>query len=553
MKTITFYSYKGGVGRTLALANIAKRLAEFGKKVCVIDFDLEAPGLHQKFSNNINKKDIKAGIVDYIYEFLHENNPPKSIKGFTTKIKFKSENIKDIDLITAGNIYSKEYWKKLSLINWGSLFYEKDSQGVAFFIDLKQKIEKELKPDFLLIDSRTGITDISGITMSILADELVLLIAKNEENIEGIVQIIETLSIPENSFKEGIPKINLVLSRIPYFSEPKEKYKEFNAKNYVLGTVNNYLRNCNSSFQLDKILVIHSDPELELDEKFKIAYEHDKISNKDEIPIATDYLTLFDEITNDVLSEEEKKKFNTLRKSEQLIEQAKKNHDNAMKIKLLKEAIVLNATSSEAYSELAVSYHIIKDYGEAIKNIRKAIRINPLDLKYQNVAGILNIRLNKLSEAEKIYRKILVVDEKYYDALFNLGYIFTHRGDYPEALKYYERVVILYPHYHEVHNATGNIYRLMKDYDKAFDYIYKALELNPRSAMATGTLAEIYADQGNEREFYKNLELSFSFGMNEEDFNRILQDESVYKSYLNEKKFLDILEKYNIKILKENT
>ena len=226
MKTITFYSYKGGVGRTLALANIAKRLAEFGKKVCIIDFDLEAPGLHQKFSNNINKKDIKAGIVEYIYEYSYENKLPKSIKGFTTKIKFNIKNIQDIDLITAGNIYSKEYWKKLTLINWGSLFYEKDSQGVAFFIDLKQKIEKELKPDFLLIDSRTGITDISGITMSILADEIVLLVAKNEENIEGIKQIIETLSVPENSFKEGIPKINLVLSRIPYFSQPKEKTRQ---------------------------------------------------------------------------------------------------------------------------------------------------------------------------------------------------------------------------------------------------------------------------------------------------------------------------------------
>ena len=50
MKTITFYSYKGGVGRTLALANIAKRLSEFGKKVCLIDFDLEAPGLHHPLS-----------------------------------------------------------------------------------------------------------------------------------------------------------------------------------------------------------------------------------------------------------------------------------------------------------------------------------------------------------------------------------------------------------------------------------------------------------------------------------------------------------------------
>ena len=68
MKTITFYSYKGGVGRSLALANIATRLAEFGKKVCLLDFDLEAPGLHYKFSTLLSnqKKEIKNGIVDYI-------------------------------------------------------------------------------------------------------------------------------------------------------------------------------------------------------------------------------------------------------------------------------------------------------------------------------------------------------------------------------------------------------------------------------------------------------------------------------------------------------
>ena len=48
MKTFTFYSYKGGVGRTLALVNVANRLVEFGKKVCILDFDLEAPGLQSK-------------------------------------------------------------------------------------------------------------------------------------------------------------------------------------------------------------------------------------------------------------------------------------------------------------------------------------------------------------------------------------------------------------------------------------------------------------------------------------------------------------------------
>ena len=50
MTTITFYSYKGGTGRALALANGARDLARLGLKVVAIDFDLEAPGLHYKFS-----------------------------------------------------------------------------------------------------------------------------------------------------------------------------------------------------------------------------------------------------------------------------------------------------------------------------------------------------------------------------------------------------------------------------------------------------------------------------------------------------------------------
>ena len=81
MKTITFYSYKGGVGRSLALVNIATRLAEFGKKVCVIDFDLEAPGLHLKFP--VSRGDLKKtnkGIVDYVYDFAHKGILQKNIK-----------------------------------------------------------------------------------------------------------------------------------------------------------------------------------------------------------------------------------------------------------------------------------------------------------------------------------------------------------------------------------------------------------------------------------------------------------------------------------------
>jgi len=45
MYVTTFYSFKGGVGRTMALVNVAVELALQGKRVVAVDFDLEAPGL----------------------------------------------------------------------------------------------------------------------------------------------------------------------------------------------------------------------------------------------------------------------------------------------------------------------------------------------------------------------------------------------------------------------------------------------------------------------------------------------------------------------------
>src|SRR5690349_21130934 len=47
---ITFYSYKGGVGRSFLLANVAATLSRWGYRVLCVDFDLEAPGLAHYFS-----------------------------------------------------------------------------------------------------------------------------------------------------------------------------------------------------------------------------------------------------------------------------------------------------------------------------------------------------------------------------------------------------------------------------------------------------------------------------------------------------------------------
>ena len=68
-KFVTFYSYKGGVGRTMALSNIAWLLTkQHDKKVVIVDWDLEAPGLHRFF--DLSDNDIKCkGLIDLMYDF----------------------------------------------------------------------------------------------------------------------------------------------------------------------------------------------------------------------------------------------------------------------------------------------------------------------------------------------------------------------------------------------------------------------------------------------------------------------------------------------------
>ena len=92
---ITFYSYKGGTGRSMALANvaclIAKKGAETSQRVLVVDWDLEAPGLHKFFEmqpkNPENEK--RPGIINY---FSKLRDLLKEKKGLYEKIENESES-----------------------------------------------------------------------------------------------------------------------------------------------------------------------------------------------------------------------------------------------------------------------------------------------------------------------------------------------------------------------------------------------------------------------------------------------------------------------------
>ena len=281
METITFYSYKGGVGRTLALSNTATYLSRFGLNVCVLDFDLEAPGLHYKFG--LDSKEIKKGLVDYIFDFYsaHEIN---QIKEYSINISKQGDG--QISIIPAGAVATSEYWKKLSEINWSDLLYDANNKGILFFLELKEKIKNEIKPDFLLIDSRTGVTEIGGICTSLLADKVVFLLTNNNENLEGSCQILKSLKKAERLPNQEIIKPYFVLTRIPISKEAEQGVEE-----KIINNVRNKLKAIEKT-DIKELLVIHSDRELELSETLTI----NNLKNQTQSSLLNDYLKLFSQI-----------------------------------------------------------------------------------------------------------------------------------------------------------------------------------------------------------------------------------------------------------------
>lgn len=543
MKTITFYSYKGGVGRSLTLSNIAMRLADLGKKVCIIDFDLEAPGLHLKFNNHIFESELNKGIVEYIADFQNKNFIPKTIIDYVTDLNYSGTLNGSIKLIPAGAVYSEEYWENLSSINWKELFYSEDNNGISLLLHLKELIKKDLNPDFILIDSRTGITDISGIAMTLLADSVVTLAANNDENISGTARIIKSLKNNENNLLGKLPKIHFVLTRIPYYPNPEDKHKEIRLTRIALAKINQ------DEKYIDKVFVIHSDRELEEEESFKIN-SISKASSKTEqyVPIEEDYLTLFEELTKGELSDEELAKFNDLKESALLIEEAKNIPDSAIKIDKLKKAIELNVNAHEAMDLLVRIYVDLKDYENALFYSEQSLYVVKNNLEYMYHRAFCLNKLGKTDTAQKILLDILEFNKSHLSALSYLGEIYNSNAEYEKALNYQLKIIEYFPNYFGGYNDVANSYRNLKNYDKAFEYIYKCLEINPKNPFACGTLAEIYAEVGNENEFYKNLQLSFVFGMNSEDFERIIEDDNVYKKYFKEERFLDLLKAYRIRL-----
>jgi len=196
-KIITFYSYKGGTGRTMNLANIAWILASNGKRVLAIDWDLEAPGLHRYFYPYLTDKALTSsdGVMEFVVAFAIEAVTPDpesqpspddwylpyaNILRYAKSLNWKFPGRGTLDFIPAGR-QDQTYARRVNTFDWEA-FYNRLGGGLLIE-EAKQIMRKEY--DYVLIDSRTGVSDTSGICTVQMPDVLALCFVLNNQSIDG--------------------------------------------------------------------------------------------------------------------------------------------------------------------------------------------------------------------------------------------------------------------------------------------------------------------------------------------------------------------------------
>ncbi len=245
---VTFYSFKGGVGRTTALVACAWQLAKRGKRVAVVDLDLEAPGLGALLG-----AEGARGVVDYLIDFLATGS--SDLADLVVPSATLGNNVQ---VLSAGTLDAR-YLEKLGRLD----FLGGQEAGTGSPIEqalvglLHSLIQLTPRPDYILIDSRAGLHDLAGLSLHRLAHVDVLVSRAAEQGYRGL-----DLTISSLVKRKGLEQFQCILVHTiaPTAGTPEaiNEEQEFLERSYQTFGKHVYLDVKNQTIALDDITAAHT-------------------------------------------------------------------------------------------------------------------------------------------------------------------------------------------------------------------------------------------------------------------------------------------------------
>ncbi len=189
----TFYSYKGGVGRTMALANLGYLLAQRdAAPVLLVDWDLEAPGLHYYFPGAAEA----PGVLD-LFEACRDQLQERSqryasdtalAEAVLDAVRWEQYLVRACEdrplwLLRAGRC-DGSHAERAAMLDWQGMF----DACPALFRTFAARLARHF--GHVLVDARSGRADSAAICTTLLPTRLVLVFAPNRQNLDGLQDLV---------------------------------------------------------------------------------------------------------------------------------------------------------------------------------------------------------------------------------------------------------------------------------------------------------------------------------------------------------------------------
>lgn len=170
-KIVSVHSFRGGTGKSNVTANLAAQAALAGKRVAIIDSDIQSPGIHVLFGLDDSKMQLtlndflhgKCGITDAAYLVGREPDAKPGLKQLADKnLWLVPSSIKTNEI---ADVLKNGY--DVNLLNKGL-----------------KTLRRDLSLDYLMIDTHPGLNEETLLSIA-LSDEMVIILRPDNQDLQG--------------------------------------------------------------------------------------------------------------------------------------------------------------------------------------------------------------------------------------------------------------------------------------------------------------------------------------------------------------------------------
>ncbi|HEX3481204.1 MAG TPA: TIR domain-containing protein [Kofleriaceae bacterium] len=250
MSVITFYSYKGGVGRTMALANVAVLLART-HRVLVVDWDLQAPGI-ERFFAELHIEPEGIGLLPLLTRVASGHRP--DYREYISQVAAVDDKLA-FGLLHSGRGSDPGYYHKLEHFNWTG-FYK---QGGGDYLErLREQCLSDY--DFVLIDSRTGLSDAGGVCTIQMPDIVVAVFTPTRQSLYGVRDVMRLAQAARQrlAYDRSALSVVPVPSRVDRTQSSYGEWRELFAKEMAEFLAAWLPRSADRAVVLDRLAIDHA-------------------------------------------------------------------------------------------------------------------------------------------------------------------------------------------------------------------------------------------------------------------------------------------------------